>query len=68
MKKFKHHIKKNYRGIQVDLYQDKDATWFVFIPNRVHPVFKSLNYKLSADAVLEGQRYIDQHLPLLTRK
>ena len=65
MHKYKHHIKKKYQGIQVDLYQDKDATWFAYIPNRVHPVYQTTHYKLSADAVKEAQLYIDHHLEQL---
>jgi hypothetical protein len=61
MHKYKHHIRKKYKGIQIDLYQDKDATWFCFVPNRVHPKYRSPNFKLSAEAVKDGQQYIDQN-------
>ncbi len=60
MHKYKHHIRKSYKGIQVDLYQDKDATWFAFVPNRVHPTFRTENFKLSQDAVRQAQEYIDK--------
>jgi hypothetical protein len=60
MHKYKHHIKKQYKGVQIDLYQDKDATWFCFVPNRVHPTFRTDSFKLSQDAVRQAQDFIDK--------
>ena len=59
--KCKNHVKKKYKGIQIDLYQDMDASWFSFIPNRVNPLYRTPNYKHSSDAVLDCKKKIDKH-------
>lgn len=66
--KCKHHIKKQHRGIQIDLYQDMDATWFALIPNRVSPVHRTPNCKHSSEAVKLGREYIDKHYDALSTK
>lgn len=59
--KCKHHIKKQYRDIQIDLYQDMDAHWFALIPNRVNPIYRSPKFKHSSDAVQDCKRQIDKN-------
>jgi hypothetical protein len=60
MSPFKHHIKKQYKGYQIDVYHGMNGYWFAFIPNRVKFEYKTKNYSNREAAIKDCQGYIDR--------
>ena len=58
----KNHVKKKYKGIQIDVYHGRNGYWYAYIPNRVNFIYKTMDYKTKDMAIQDCQRYIDQKM------
>ena len=58
----KNHVKKQYGGIQIDVYHGLNGYWYAFIPNRVNFNYKTVDYKTKDMAIKDCQQYIDQQI------
>lgn len=58
----KNHVKKKYKGVQIDVYHGLNGYWYAYIPNRVNFVYKTVDYKTKELAIKDCQQYIDRKM------
>ncbi len=58
----KNHVKKKYKGIQIDVYHGLNGYWYAYIPNRVNFEYKTADLKTKDMAIQDCQQYIDRKL------
>ena len=58
----KNHVKKKYKGIQIDVYHGMNGAWYAYIPNRVKYVYKTADMKTKDMVVRDCQNYIDKNM------
>lgn len=59
--KAKTHIKKEYKGRQIDIYFSEKGYWYGFVENRVHPEFRTGNCKSRLEVIDKCKVYIDSN-------